>query len=316
MDTPTQTDMPWVPKPVERHTRRNVSIGLLVLIIVLVLGAGFYLIHSAGPLRGVRYLSGTFDSRTLYELGISGPQTIAVSVPGRMVDYTRSNGHEAAIAVDATGAQDVYSIEGGKAAALTHDGGIKTWLALSPDGSTIAYSVRTATTTSSTTSYYDPIDWRVVVVSHGQSQLFNQGYAPGFFTRDGNLYLLYTTPTSVHIVNLATNTHQDIALDRGVPNVFFHPIVSPDGMYIALPDVSTGYFLYSLAEQSGVFTFVPVKPFAKGTTAVAFAGKDTIVSSANNGTTEMFLRFSSVKDPSVVTSEHTLPLVLIQRILP
>lgn len=316
MDSIPQNDMPWVPKPVPHHTLRNVSIGAVLLVILLILAAWFYVMHSAGPLRGVRYLTGTFEARTLYEIGVTGPQAISVPAPGRMIDYARASGHEAAIAVDATGGEDVYSIEGGKAVALTHDGGTKAWLALSPDGSTVAYSQRTGTTTSSTTSFYDPSAWRIVVVAHGRSQFFDQGYAPGFFMKNGSLFLLYKTPTSVHIANLATNTHQDIALDTGVPNIFYRPIVSSDGAYLALPDVSTGYFLYSLSEQNGVFTFAPIKPFAKGTVAVAFTDADAILTSSNADTSHISLRLSDVRDPASFTSERTIPFVLIQRLLP
>ncbi|MDB4992298.1 MAG: hypothetical protein JWL75_543 [Parcubacteria group bacterium] len=316
----TQTTTPPALAPLKRTPphARHVIIGLVVGILVVLVAAGYWFTHSAiGTFYGVEYVAGPFESRTVYQIGLSGARAITLPVPGKVFDYARNGSAQVALATATNGDEEVYRIEGGTAKMLTNDGMIKSGIALSADGKTIAYAERiTSATSTDPNAFYEPNNWTVQLIDTTSSKprTIGIGYGPQFFVQNGSLHLLYTSSAAIHLADLVTNTHQDIPVSLASRKGFRTSIVSADGTYLILPDVAAGYALYTLTFQGGLATFAPVGPLPSKTSAVAFKG-NTILSVSDDGVHSLF-RTSLPETPSRIVKARLEPLNVIFKLVP
>jgi len=301
--------------------RARYALGAIIIILIIALAIGAYCFtrSSTYALHGARYLAGPFQSRALYEMDWRGPKEVTLPVPGHVIDYARENGHEAALA-QADDATSVYRIEQGTAAKLVSDAAVKSSIDISWDGTQVAYAERIATTSASTTpiAFYAPHDWEIMLLGPDDAapRSLGSGFAPHFFTKDGTQYLAYTVDTGLHIVELATNTHQDIPLDRGAqPDGFFTVAVSPDGMYAAVPAASASWLLFSLdLDSSGVFTLAPAGKLPPYTNTVAFSGSRILATAGNSA--ETLLRLLPLSAPDTVVYGTAFPYTQVYKVIP
>ncbi|MDB5245407.1 MAG: hypothetical protein JWN90_512 [Parcubacteria group bacterium] len=296
---------------------RYITLTIVVVLAAIAVGGYWFMRSSYGAFYGVRYLSGTFDSRTLNEFGIKGIHTVSVPVPGRMYDYARGGHTEAALAVLPSGTQDAYLIQSGKATALTSDGRVKSSIAVSADGSMIAYALHTHEATSTlAVDFFAPKDWTIELIKKDGTdpKTIDIGYGPQFFTMGGHEHLLYTTERGIQLVDLVTNTHQDIHVSFGVKTSIHVAAVSPDGEYVALPDVGSGYALYSLVYTDGLARLNPVGALPEVTGAVTFKGS-TLLSATVTKSNALF-RISEPANPSIITRARTQSVTSVFKLIP
>jgi hypothetical protein len=246
MDIPQAAPPPAAP-PVSLTKQKRSWIpygifGFALLALLILLGVGYWYSNtSMSAFRTVHFLSGPFESRTLSEFGFQKSNTVTLPVPGHVVDYAHSRGIEAVISVQSNKSEDIYKIQGGKSTALTTDGKIKSGVSVSLDGTMIAYATRISTATSTNAvDFYAPNAWSIELLKGSAAPtVIGTGYGPQFFARGAQPYLMYTTDKGIHLVNLATNTHQDIPISFGVPTASRVASISNDGTHVLLPDVGT-----------------------------------------------------------------------------
>jgi type II secretory pathway component PulC len=245
-------------------------------------------------------MAGAFGSRAVYEINwLGSPKVVTLPVQGAVADYTRSGKNEGVI-VEANGVQDVYQTQP-VLKKIASSPSAKSGIVFSADGTSVAYAERTVVQkATSTSAFYKVTDWNIKVVHEdGKVVDLGQGFGPQFFTHAGNTYLTYATEKGIRFVNISTQASQNITLDkRGLSNRYL-PIVSPDGMHIALPNIASGYALFGLEEKDGIFTLQPITPFPSGTQTVAFSSGDNIFYVVRDGTQMTYL------GNGVITSKNT-----------
>ncbi|MDB5190071.1 MAG: hypothetical protein JWN49_397 [Parcubacteria group bacterium] len=313
MDMPTPA-----PAPSKVAFMHYVLAAIVVLVAAaLVAGAYWFTKSSYVAFYGVRYLAGSFESRTLYQVGFGAQHKVTLPVTGRIIDYARDGGTEAAITVSDTGTEDVYSIKNGKATALTQDGAVKSGLSVSADGSMVAYAVRNAVATSTNPNdFYVAHNWTVnmVTVSDMKTQAIGIGYGPQFYVRDGKTYLLITSDANIHLVDVVGNSHQDIPVSFGVNPGFRAATISSDGSYVILPDIGTGYALYALKYSGSLATLAAIGGMPTGTSVAVFDGKEILSISYRIG--NALFRFSNTSNPSTILQARTEPGDIVFKVIP
>jgi len=303
------------------QSRARYIVGTLIIIVILAIAAGVYCFtHSSlYALHGVRYLAGPFQSRTLYEMDWRGPKEVTLPVSGHVIDYARENGHEAAITLS-DDSSSVYTIENGKAKKRVSDDATKSSIDISSDGTMVAYAERIATSSAATTPniFYAPDGWEIMLLGPNDTEphSLGQGYAPHFFTKGGKQYLAYTTINGLHFVDIATNTHQDVSLDRSAqPDWFFTAAVSSDGEYAAVP-VSSSYSLFALNLQNGSFTLSPAGTLPPYTNTVAFSGPRILTGAGAVNNSQTLLRLLPISAPDTIAYGKVYPYVQVYKVIP
>ncbi|MES2226060.1 MAG: hypothetical protein V4480_04625 [Patescibacteria group bacterium] len=309
METPvaSPTHPAHVPVSDSRKTRRT-AIILVIAAIIIALAAYWAWMSPSAAFRGISYQAGSYENRDLHRIGWFGIRSVTLPVSGRVLDYARAGGSEAAIVLADDGSQDVYRIAGGKAQALTHDGGIKSSLAISQDGSMVAYAARSMASTSTEPADFYALDaWNVTRINtaDGSATLAGKGYGPQFFAFEGSEYLAFTGPAGLHIVELATNTHQDLPVGTMHINGLYRAAISADGHYLALPSSDT-YKEFSLSKADGVFSIAYIGRIPFGAMSVSYLKDDTVASlvatEAGNSIT-----LSDPANPASIRSTKILP---------
>lgn len=292
--------------------KKRVSTWLMVVLVVFVvldvLGAVYwYAFSPSSAIRGTRFTAGAFGERGLYELDwLGNAHTVILPVTGKLADYERSNGGEVVVMVGDDGTNVLYRL-GNEVTKITESPNALAAPAVSPSG-IIAFSERIGTSTpESPASFYTLSSWHLMLQnSDGKILDLGAGFAPSFFVHDGETYLLYATPTSVHFRNLKSNREQDIPIDRGGISTRYVPSVSQDGGYIALPSIGSDYALYKLASADGVFSITPIGRTEQPTAALSFSGPERIVAIVRD-TSHFSVVVSDVRMPSIVLGRSTLP---------
>jgi hypothetical protein len=281
MNEPVTTPAYTLPTDPAPKTGKVLLITAIVLLF-LVVGAAVYAYVSFAndfAFRGVRYLAGSFEERALYELNWMGEgKEVTLPAPGRVIDYDRSGNVEAAILLSDAG-QQVYLLEADMPRVLVPGAGIRSSLAVSPDGTRIAYAERITEDANATPlAFYDPASWEVHVVDiqSGDNTVLGTGYAPQFFVRDGTSYVLYTTSVGVTVRNLSSDMEQVLTLDLGDSRGLFPVVVTEDGQQIALPSPGGVYKLHAFVHDGTTFTLEGSSFAPKGTTILAFDDNELV----------------------------------------
>lgn len=298
-------------------SRRNLLLAAGGIILVLALVGYFVLTTSKLAFSGMRYLAGSYEERALYEFTWKGVKEVSLPVSGKLIDYAREGSREAAI-VEADGAQQVVLISGKNVRPLVTEAGTRAALALSPDGSHVAYAERVvAEDESNPRDFFAPASWQVRVqsVETGELMIMGNGYAPHFFVRDGATYLAYMTKEGLHIANLETSTHQDLPV--GVKNATgaFPVTVSDDGMFVAVPTPAGAYTLLSLERvEGGAFVLGAVGALPADARVIAFDGSSAY--SVGRSTGEVFFYRSNVGAADAPTAFERQPFALVTKLIP
>jgi hypothetical protein len=321
MDTPVVAPPPAPAPdfliPRKRSWGKAIALSVLVILLAVIAAAGYWYSKSSyAAFLNVSYLSGPFETRTLHQFGFATSKPNSLPVPGHIVDYARTGGTEVALSIQSNAFETIYKIQNGTSKTVVSDTSIKSSIAVSSDGSLIAYASRaTAATTTNPKNFYDPNSWNIQLIKNSDApKLIGTGYGPQFFARDGQSYLMYATEKGIHLVNLATNTYQDIPVSFGTPTASHVAVISSDGRYLLLPDVATGYALYSLTYTGTLATISPVGPLPLPTDVAAFKG-DIIVSVSHDATNLLF-RTSTVQNPTTILKTRTESSDIIFKLIP
>lgn len=305
------------PVPPPPSSERLLVLTLIAgFVAALIVGAYALLNHS--PIAHVsshplRFLEGEYPHRALYELSPTGSSTpVTLPVSGTLIEYARARGVEAVITESKPGVQDI-TVLGATPHALTTDGGIKSALAISSDGKTVAYAAYIAkTVATSTPTFYNFNSWVVKVadIATGKVMTEGAGSGPAFFVRDGKSYLLFTSSQGITAKDIATGATQLLSLK--IPYNSLNPArVSPDGMYLAL--VSPWYSSYHI-DSIEPFKVTPIGAWPAATYTLEFSA-DTVVAARHlpDGSQEFF-----TSDAAHPAQEHAIgtPTVFVYRLIP
>ncbi len=299
--------------PDGRTAGGRIALGVLALLILSLGTATFFLkdeIEARVLTHSLRFFTGPFAERQLMEFGWLNAHPVAISVEGKVIDYARSGRNEAAIvAYSAEGGDDVALIENGKEKArLTMDGGVKSFLALSPDGTQIAYAVRDLPSEGISKPFYDIDAWQVVTleVASGVSTVRGRGYGPQFFEREGATFLSYDTPEGLATLDMASG---EVTADGSVviSDARVTSAVSGDGTQRAFFDAASLEYVASLQDEGLI---LPASAYL-----VAAEGDRLYAAAAEASSSKLLIyRFS---DPTAPPLERSFePLQPSYRLLP
>ena len=305
------------PLPVTTHQRSNLRWALPVIVVALlaVAASAYWMLARPSAFQGLTYTSGPLEERMVYTFGLFGPKLAKLPVSGTVIDYARSHSGEAVI-VEANGMYEVYRIVDGNAERVASDEALKSSLAISRDGRSIAYAVRTEPPVSNDPiEIYDPSLWDVMLINaEGTPERLGTGYGPHFFIRDEISYIAYSTQQSIHLVDLTTSTHQNIFVNTEDDIELLQAVISPDGTYVAYREQGA-FSLFTLNTEELRFSADPVGLLPEGTAAVAFRG-DEVITAASISESQSVLRTSVVTDPQTILTTVTVSQSSISTIVP
>ena len=285
MDAPDQSVSMNATRP-QTRTRTLLVIGAIAAAVLIVVVAaaliridGFSVLdrlRTAFELRDIRVAERNYASVSVNRFGILSLSPVSFDeLPGTLSDYARAKGVEVGIVnLTDTGAQEVVLIDSDMSV-LTGSGSAKASLAVSPDGSLVAYAART-----SGAPEFSPLlsAWTVRILDRetGSDTELGTGFGPQFFMREGVPYLLFTTPEGVQVVDVSTNEYRAFTTPFDVDDrIEFAVRVAPNGSHLAMRDRVTQQF--SLYEIYRVAANLPlgIEPTGAdlvGLLDVAFAG--------------------------------------------
>lgn len=275
MEEPTSS-APVTVSPVEsHHSRRSIiSITVAIIVVALIITGVAYRndVVTAYLLRDVHFSEAQYRDVRVQQIGLFGASTNNVAGKETVGDYASSRGVRAAILSNPDGTQEVVLLSDHNRK-LTSDGLQKATLAVSPDGTTLAYAALTQPREKETFSSFTG-RWtvRLVDIATGKSTDLGVGFAPEFFTRDGNNYLLYTTPTQLAVYDLKKNS--TIGTDFFTPSaVDYTAHISPDGAYLAIRSAVSGKFdVFAVTGVDGFLALSPIGSIHTQLTDVEWVG--------------------------------------------
>ncbi|CAN5718347.1 hypothetical protein BH11PAT2_BH11PAT2_08230 [soil metagenome] len=245
-----------------QHSRTR-FLGVVAILVVLISIAlyAFVPVHGVTAwkqamnvyeLRGVIVTPFGAETVTPYSFGMNGLKKVSISAaPGVLEEYAQGGSTHVVLTKVATSAENDVWLLGSPAKKISNESGPKKWVAVSSDGSLVAYSVATTMATSSIAA------WSVELVNlkTNKSSSLGVGIAPQFFTRAGKQYLLSTSVGTVNVTDLDKNTN--VATPLGLTDTLFsYARVSPDGNHIALRDAATRlYSIYTMEQPAGDLSF-------------------------------------------------------------
>ena len=255
--TPTQ------PAPAPTAPKKKLPVRALVVagIIVLALGAlaallfirfdGFTLaerVAAQAELRGIMVADRSFESIAPQSFGLMKlmPHEVA-GVSGTLGDYATGGKVEAVIVRSAEGASEVWLL-GTEPRVLASGTAAKAALAISADGSFVAYAARTDGS-AAFAPYKSGWTVHLIELESGRDIELGSGFDPEFFVRDGVSYLLFTTADSIVVNSLAdTASIAGFITPFELSDAIDHTArISPNGMHLALKDPATRqYTIYSV----------------------------------------------------------------------
>lgn len=301
----------------ESHAKTNrwpLAVALACVLAAIIAVYFMYPQKDAGPI--MRFMSGTFENRTLQELSASGQSTITLPVSGKVLEYARTS-VEAAIVLEENGGQAVHLLTA-QPKRISTSVSPKSALALSQDGTYLAYAERQSESMGETVGeFYSAEAWVVHVYNtvNTEGQILGVGYAPQFFMLAGEQYVSYTTPFGLRFVNLATNTASDLSVQFPQTDSRAIPTISPDGTYVVLPNVTVSRFsLFKLGLSNGVFSLTPHGELLSNTTSVVFS--DGKLYGASRNDTETFFYVADPVDLTSAVEVGRIPLSTVYALIP
>lgn len=222
-------------------------IGVLILVIAVALAfvriGGYTLFDRVGAtaeLRGIMIGERSFETVTPRTFGLTELLPKNIEVSGTLGDYAAAGGTEAAIVRQAdTGVTEVQLL-GKEQRILASSPAAKAAVAVSHDGSFVAYAARTDGTPGFAPALSS---WTVhlVDVSSGSDIELGTGFDPEFFVRDGVPYLLFTSAEGLVVNSLAQrDTFSGFITALELSDTVDHAAkISSDGSYLALKDPAT-----------------------------------------------------------------------------
>lgn len=266
MDAP---DQPVVVSTSQQRTRSKALLMLgaaIAAILILILATAFIRIdgfsvfdrlRAAFELRDLSVAERNYTTIAVNRFGILSLSPVSFGVlPGTLSDYARAKGVEAGIVTFADAGTQEIVLLGTDESVLTGSGSAKASLAVSPDGTLIAYAEQTSGARS-----FSPVlsTWtvRILDLETGSNTELGTGFGPQFFERDGVPYLLFTAPGGVQVVDTRTNEYRAFTTPFELDDrVEFAVRVAPDGSYLAMRDRVTQQF--SLYEIYAVAANIPL----------------------------------------------------------
>lgn len=313
MEAPNNTpvsSVPPAPAPVTPKAplsrRTAITLGVVVVIIVALIAV---LLQPAvrswfSSLFGVSLeersvlLEGMTDEGTHTFLKLSGDAVQPFSLPATLSDYSERNG----VRVGINGTTDIVKVEGSAAETLYTDGEYKSAVAVSPDGTMVAFASMVPGATGP-----DIGRWYVKLLSMSDKSLtiVGVGYAPQFMLRDGKSYLLFTSPDGIAVFDPSVGTISitPITVEGSTD---YTVAVSDDGSYLAIRDALIGqYFVYRVTSLTDRLGFSSVRALPQGTVSATFRyGKMYAVTQGENG--QELLVFET-PDAAEAASRYQLP---------
>ncbi len=293
---------PKAPMP----SRNLIITGAVVVIIIALIAV---LLHPAvrswlSSLFGVSLeersvlVEGMNEDGTSVFLSLKGDDVKTLTLPSGLSEYSERNGVYAGI----VGTTDVSSVRGSTAESLYVDGEYKDAVAVSPDGSSIAFASMLPGVAGSVveTSYVKKLN-----VNDRTVDIMGVGYAPQYFLRDGKTYLLYTSPEGISVADISAGTVSLTPITvEGSKD--YAVVVSDDGSYLAIRDALIGkFFVYKVSSVEGGLKFSSLRELPDGVESVAFRfGKLYAVSHV--GDTQEILEYAA-PDAAEPTTRHALP---------
>lgn len=235
---------------VSGRSTKGLLITLGIIILIAVLGV-WYVRTVPVNLIGLKVFEGDYTKGKVLSFGIFGLQEQRVRVNGELSDYASAGSTSVAVVRNAeTNSEDIVLLSD-KSRPLTSDGKGKASLAVSPDGTMIAFA--TLETPPEGVPFTPQLSsWNVNMLDlkSGEVTLLGTGFAPEFFTSDGKLMLLFTAPTGITIANVAAkNSQTTFFLNPGVIDYAAH--ISSDGKYLVIPNGLTKHYDFFAIKRIG-----------------------------------------------------------------
>lgn len=236
------------PTPSNNRARLIILIIIVALLIIAVLAAvvpinGKNLIDRFRTMQDLRDLhvgADSYSEANMQAFGLFGLKEHAAGAGlGTVGDYAAGGKVEAAIITGDDGAQHVW-ILGNEPKQISQSAGGKGSLAVSPDGSLVAYAVRTG---GEADYVFNLSAWtmHVIDLATGSDVQLNAGFDPHFFTRDGVTYLLYTSPSGIEVAERVPDGAYRSFLTpyTFADTVGFAAKISDDGMHLAIKSTAS-----------------------------------------------------------------------------
>ncbi|MBU2104120.1 hypothetical protein KKD95_03860 [Patescibacteria group bacterium] len=241
--------------------KRTLLIGSGVAVAVLIFAAAAFIridgfsmidrIWASFELRNIQVAERNYTSVSPNRFGVLALSPIKLgSLSGVLSDYAQAKGVKVGIV------NNEVVLLGSDQGALTGSGSAKASLAVSPDGSLIAYAAQT-----SGAQTFDPVlsTWTVRILNRetGLDAELGAGFGPQFFTHEGVPYLMFTTPEGIQVVDTSTEEYRAFTTPFDFDDrIEFAARVAPDGSHVAMRDSVTKQF--SLYEVYRVAANLPL----------------------------------------------------------
>lgn len=259
---PVQAPAP-VAEPVSHKRFIITIIGVVVLIAIL--AGGYFFINAK---KGITVFDGDYLEGTVHEFGLFGYKDVTPMVSGYLSDYARAGKTKVAVVLNESGTAQDIAVLSDAGRMLTTDGAGKAALAVSPDGTEVAYAVVTGAP-AGTLFDIKTVLWsvRTTNLETGDSWTIGEGFGPQYFERDGKTYLLFTSSRGIVVADLEARTTQTtLMVTPGV--VDYTARISADGMYLAMENGVTKktdlYTVKSIAAPLSLELITAIEPELTG----------------------------------------------------
>lgn len=254
-DYPSQApDMTLLPV-----TRTRVT-GLVIFGVILIVLIGLVYVfrqpvaHTYKELLSRTKLQGSYVvlsprvGAPVQKIGISSVTPITIQA-GKVLDYAGSANNPLGLVLSIDNRnEDVVALSSGTK--ITTDGGIKSQLAVSPDGTYVAYSqlIEKKGVQANSTAIDD---WSVAIVNTKTNSTtgVSQAFGPSFISLGNKVYVAYMTTAGMDIFDPVdgTTVHAGTVTNTDVS----HPtVVTPDGTQaLVYNSVGNQYILYTIASS-------------------------------------------------------------------
>jgi hypothetical protein len=251
-------------------------IVFIVVTAIVLLGVALLVFTKSNLFPNQRPLivfTGGFPEKiTLHELSTFGMKPLEFPVAGSVVDYVRTEDRQALLVENETGNKDVFIHSEDGWQQLTGDGGEKSRLAISSDGTLIAFAKRLVRLSPADSRFYSLTEWNVYVfnIDTGESSVYINAFAPQFFMRGGLPFLFFVDSEGVSVVKLGTDERQSIAFNQRYDGNY-PPHISADGEHLAVYSFRGTYDVFPLVSIFPLIVGEPLGSLSLGTAVVAFS---------------------------------------------
>lgn len=296
------TPVPPAPAPKAPMSKQAMALVAVVVIILAVVAAVFLnpgirawfssLFGVSLENRSVLVRGMTEDGMAaLYE--IKGEEVVPVSPPEDLESASSRAGVTAGVS-----GTDLVIMRGNKRDVLFSDPEHKGSVAVSPDGSAVAYaSMIPGSVEEGVARWYV----KQVDVTSRQVSILGIGYAPQYVLRDGKTYVFYTTPDGITLVDVSTGEElKNPVMVEGPER--YAAIASDDGAYLSIRDALVGqYSVYRVdGTKADHLSFSALRQLPKEVVSTVFrAGKLYTVSTTEAGQEILVYASPDAAEPSL-----------------